>query len=490
MKLSLRFLIIIFFLVCLSNMYPQKTSTWTHDKVTVQILNNKVNVNYDGKKLVTIASFSFNFNAPKTINIAESTAEKLVLALTYPGDASFYAQKEDLKSNIEITVVNGAIRFSSSSKWYLSTTVVLEDNGEHFFGVLEPLYPNNLKSPDLRGEVVEVEVNGDNGLYHENYASAWSAFFMTNKGYASFFDTFAYGKYKLGVNGKTELFHHTNKLDWYIIPGKNGDEILSKYYGIIGKPKSVPMWACGPVGWRDQNDGGSKEILDDIQKMTDLKIPFTAWFVDRPYSNGADEWSKMDFNSKFPNPKEWIGTINNKYGMQFMSWVGPMTFMDKDFPGLLPNFRGYLDLTIPEAVKAFGERMKKNQYSFNVRGHKMDRGDEQFPFMSPWSDNTTEAERRSKFIFLYSKTIDGFLKDSFNDDNFNFARAAFHRCQPYLSAIWGGDSRSTWDGMAGNIANAMRSGFMGFPVWGSDVGGYLDGRIPEKLYTRWLEFGA
>ena len=44
-------------------------------------------------------------------------------------------------------------------------------------------------------------------------------------------------------------------------------------------------------------------FLDDAQKMTDLKIPLTALMVDRPYSHGAHEWSKMDFNEKFSNPE-------------------------------------------------------------------------------------------------------------------------------------------------------------------------------------------
>jgi alpha-glucosidase (family GH31 glycosyl hydrolase) len=93
-------------------------------------------------------------------------------------------------------------------------------------------------------------------------------------------------------------------------------------------------------------------------------------------------------------------------------------------------------------------------------------------------------------LYLYAKVTDSLLRDSFQDDQVNFARASFHRSQPYLSALWGGDSRSSWDGLAGNIANAMRCGFMGFPVWGSDVGGYLGGRIAEDLYARWLEFGV
>jgi len=55
---------------------------------------------------------------------------------------------------------------------------------------------------------------------------------MRSKGYASFFDTFAEGRYTLGINGETELYHHTGKLDWYVFYGKNGDEILRHYYSV------------------------------------------------------------------------------------------------------------------------------------------------------------------------------------------------------------------------------------------------------------------
>jgi alpha-glucosidase (family GH31 glycosyl hydrolase) len=45
--------------------------------------------------------------------------------------------------------------------------------------------------------------------------------------------------------------------------------------------------------------------------------------------------------------------------------------------------------------------------------------------------------------------------------------------------------------MAGNQANAIRCGFMGFPIWGGDTGGYLgEGWIDEQLYIRWLQLSA
>ena len=41
------------------------------------------------------------------------------------------------------------------------------------------------------------------------------------------------------------------------------------------------------------------------------------------------------------------------------------------------------------------------------------------------------------------------------------------------------------------MANAIRCGFMGFPVWGNDTGGYLgEGKIDELLYMRWLEWSV
>jgi len=147
------------------------------------------------------------------------------------------------------------------------------------------------------------------------------------------------------------------------------------------------MWACGPIGWRDENKGGKSEILNDIGKMTELKIPFTGWWLDRPYSNGAHDWSKMDFSEKFSDPQQWIKTIRQEYGLHFMTWIGPLVRND-DFPGKIPSQEGYFDLTDPDAVKEFGKRLKKYQYSANVQGHKMDRADEFFPVMFPWFDKT------------------------------------------------------------------------------------------------------
>ncbi|MGW8267969.1 MAG: proton-conducting transporter transmembrane domain-containing protein, partial [Longimicrobiales bacterium] len=44
------------------------------------------------------------------------------------------------------------------------------------------------------------------------------------------------------------------------------------------------------------------------------------------------------------------------------------------------------------------------------------------------------------------------IHEAHGDQHFIFARSAIHRTQPLLSAIWGGDPRSTWEGLRGTFA--------------------------------------
>jgi alpha-glucosidase (family GH31 glycosyl hydrolase) len=464
---------------------------WEKVPYKIFLQNDIVEIFHEQSKIMEITSFTFNFVEPDTILVENVHSDTLELKLLFNENDGFH---DDFPSQIKLIISHfgNTFHFSAFHKTFNHITIKMRDLNEHYFGLIEKLFPYNEKTPDLRGNTIDLDVyaRGEKD-YAENYASVYSAFYMSSSGYGSFFDTFNKGRYQFAINGMTELYHQTGSLDWYIFYGPSGEKIHKEYYHIIGKPKFVPLWACGPIFWRDQNDGGKDELLDDIRNFTKHKIPLTACWVDRPYSNGANEWSKMNFNEKFMNPEVWIKQINQEYGLQFMTWIAPMTFSDKDFPGLLANYKGYIDLTHPDALNEFEKRLTSYQYSVGVKGHKMDRSDENFPFTTKWHEPVSESESRNKYVYLYSRVIHNFLLKTYGKDQFNFARAAFNRCQPFLSAVWGGDSRSNWQGMAGNQANAMRCGFMGFPVWGQDTGGYLGaGQIDEALYIRWLQWGV
>jgi alpha-glucosidase (family GH31 glycosyl hydrolase) len=459
----------------------------------VSVSAKEIRIASVNKTLLLIDSIRFNHVSPASQKVLYNNGDSVLIELRYNQVPEFNMIDGliDRVVNLTVTRKNGAFHFFAHPAWADQFTLYITDRGDHYFGLAEGLYPDNRKSPDLRGQTVDVDVAGQQFRIQENFTSVWSAFYFNPKGYASFINTFARGRYQLGVNGRTSIAHETGKLDWHVFTG-TPDKIYRDYYNVIGKPKKVPLWSCGPMVWRDENRGGSAEILDDAKKFSRLQIPLTSLMVDRPYSNGAHLWSKMDFGPTFSNPHTWIKTLDSVYGLNFITWIAPATFADKDFPGLLPGSFGYIDLTNPQAIAAFGNRLKTAQYAHGVKGHKMDRADEAFPAQEAWQDGTSEPERRNKYVYLYAKITDSILDDALGTDHLNYARAAYHGSQQYLSGIWGGDPRSGWDGMAGNMANAVRASFLAFPNWGTDVGGYLGptGTIPDTLYIRWLQWGA
>lgn len=463
--------------------------------VTLSVQDKGIRVEKAGKPILDLSTLRFDYHEADSWKVIQATDDRIQVEMTFPASVVFHRTPDfttPQTATLEITKVPGGLRLHASPEWSQQTTLVFNYLDDHFFGISEPLQPDNQLSPDLTGAVINLEVRNEGQSIVENYASAFSAFYISSHGYGSFFDSFARGRYDFAINGKNKIHHDTGTLDWYLFFGDNGTDIHASYFDLIGSPKFVPAWGIGPVAWRDQNDGGADEILADIQGFNKLQIPVTSWFVDRPYSEGAHAWSKMNFSEKFANPEVWIKQIREEYGIEFMTWTATTTFGDARFEKHLAGKFTYIDLTHEPSATAFKNELKNKQYVHGVKGHKIDRADEVFPLYEDWHDETIgTAQRRNKYAYLFAKVHDEALRDAWGDDQITFTRAAIHRVQPYLSAIWGGDPRSSWEGLQGNAANAIRASFMGFPVWGTDAGGYIgDGFIAEDLYMRWMQFAS
>ncbi len=80
-------------------------------------------------------------------------------------------------------------------------------------------------------------------------------------------------------------------------------------------------------------------------------------------------------------------------------------------------------------------------------------------------------------------------------DGIIWARAAWAGCQRY-PVHWGGDSASSWDGMAGSLKGGLHLGLSGFAFWSHDVPGFhsipdfMNSPIDPKIYLRWTQFGV
>jgi alpha-D-xyloside xylohydrolase len=59
-----------------------------------------------------------------------------------------------------------------------------------------------------------------------------------------------------------------------------------------------------------------------------------------------------------------------------------------------------------------------------------------------------------------------------------------------LNGVWAGDQPGTFTGLRAAIRMAQTAGVSGFPIWGSDIGGYHSAGLTPEVFVRWAQFAA
>lgn len=153
------------------------------------------------------------------------------------------------------------------------------------------------------------------------------------------------------------------------------------------------------------------------------------------------------------------------------------------FPGYDAEyfFGPALNLSIPEAYDYFKQKLSYFP-SVGVKGYKIDRGEE---------DEMPVYEQNIQMT-LFEQICYETMVEKWGDSNFyNFARSIVDRSRQQ-TYVWNGDAHSNFSGLAYSVASGIRAGLVGFPVWGSDTGGYVRelNDPSEELWARWMHFST
>ena len=151
-------------------------------------------------------------------------------------------------------------------------------------------------------------------------------------------------------------------------------------------------------------------------------------------------------------------------------------------------------------------------FALGVDGVKGDRADE-----TDFTESTFAAGPGTEFHNLVPVLYQQVVRDALGDakrirgedpaDVTMMFRAGFAGSQVATNGMWGGDQEMTFQGLQMAVRQAQSAGSSGFPIWGSDVGGYSGpvtdlvlGQTPfpagedllpsEALFLRWAQFGA
>ena len=253
--------------------------------------------------------------------------------------------------------------------------------------------------------------------------------------------------------------------------------VLAAYEADAGRPRIPPRSQFGLIKWRDVVSGPG-QVLDDIARFRAAKIPIGWVELDNPWEACV---GTLTFDrSRIPDPAGLIRQVHER-GVRFMLWVSPNVECPERHTAsalLGPDDAQVLDLTDEATYSAFRTRLGA-LIELGVDGFKADRGDEvDLHEVGPTVQN--------RYPLLFARAVSEVLPK----DGAAIFRAATMGSQSVIPALWGGDQPGDWDGLRTAVRLGQTAGMSGFPVWGTDIGGYQSVGLEADVFARWAGLGA
>jgi alpha-D-xyloside xylohydrolase len=406
--------------------------------------------------------------------------------------------------------------------YQVGATFVSPDD-EHYYG----LGQNQEGYLDHRGHTVQ--------CWHNYTATAAPSicvpFMVTNYGYGLVWDNPSRTTIEPGFNQQTKWTSEVgNRVSFFVIAGKNYDEIYSGYRLLTGATPMLPKAAYGFVQCK-QRYLTQEEMLNVATGYRERHLPLDVLVLDWFYYT---KMGQMDFvPERFPDPAAMNKQLHDM-GIQTMISVWPrFTKESRYYDTVLKNgwFEHLADGTPTDGLpydRAGSDIDTSNpqaaEWYWNViRDNIISKG-----FDSIWADETEpdlppngsyfHAGPGTEFFNIYPLVHTATIYDGFRRDVKHRAlilsRDAYLGSQRNGTMVWSSDIFPTWDAYKRQIPTGLNFTASGMAYWTNDVGGwqYLPGEHHPKypplldpsdarenvggyddypeLFTRWFEYGT
>ena len=379
--------------------------------------------------------------------------------------------------------------------------------GECFAGTGE-----RFRKMDLSGQTFYLK-NQDGQGVNNRRAYKNIPFYMSSRMYGVFYHTYDYCRLSLADHSTRSVQFRNDRatIDAFVIGGGTPERILFHYRQLTGFPPMLPPWSFGI--WMSRMTYFSADEVEGIcRRLRDEHYPCDVIHLDTGWFR-TDWLCEWKFNpERFPNPEAFIKRLADN-GFKVSLWqlpyvaegaeqiaeakanryIGPLLHEQasegSNFSTL--DYAGTIDFTYDKATEWY-KSLLRELLEMGVKCIKTDFGenihlDATYHSMSPRQLNNIYALLYQKAAFEVTKDVTG--------DGIVWARAAWAGCQRY-PLHWGGDSESSWAGMAGSLKGGLHFGRSGFAFWSHDVPGFhsepdfMNSPIDPKVYVRWTQFGV
>ena len=406
---------------------------------------------------------------------------------------------------------------------------------------------------DLSGQTFQLKNQDGQGVNNRRcYKNI--PFYMSSRMYGCFYHTSDYCKLSLADHStrSVQFLNDYATLDVFLIGGATPEEILRGYRMLTGFPPMLPTWSFGI--WMSRMTYFSADEVNDIcDRLRKEHYPCDVIHLDTGWFR-TDWLCEWKFNpERFPDPKAFIQRLKQN-GYKVSLWQLPYIaqgaeqleeakanrYISRPSPLPLPcregseysqdkisaqnetdgddtnyaplsqggdeggsegsggsnfsalDYAGTIDFTYDKATDWYQHRLLKPLLDMGVKCIKTDFGENihmnhQYHAATPERLNNIYALLYQRAAYEVTKEVTG--------DGIVWARAAWAGCQRY-PLHWGGDSESSWAGLAGSLKGGLHFGLSGFAFWSHDVPGFhatpdfMNSPIDENVYVRWTQFGV
>ncbi|MBI5651551.1 MAG: hypothetical protein HZC40_14080 [Chloroflexi bacterium] len=270
-----------------------------------------------------------------------------------------------------------------------------------------------------------------------------------------------------------------NHLDLFLYAGPTPLDAIQQYTALTGRSETPPPWVFLP--WKT-NTGAVVEddVRTDIRKFRELKIPLA--------QVGIEHWQEVRGSYEFS--KTWWRNIDDliataathragiRHGYFIRNRLG-LPYQQRIFHGIAT----VIDYTNPRA-SAWHQKIVAQ--TFHARGIHAVMTDyaESIPPDAIFYNGQSGVAMRNAYPVIYCDAMQRAARSVLGDDHLLYPRAGYAGSQRFVAAQWPGDQDTDWDdgdGLPAAVRAMINASICGFPVHGSDVGGWYGCRRLVRL---------
>ena len=488
------------------------------------------NVVYSSSRMVVTAGIPHQWNSYKS-TIAQAgyfvgTTPWTPITFKTPDGTTLLEMRDWMQAELNQKDGTAEIandRRPTDDKFYTVGATFAAPDDEHYYG----LGQNQEGFLDHRGHPVRCWAD-----YEAPAAPTFCVpFLVTNKGYGLLWDNPSKTTFEGGFNGRTKWTSQVgDRVSFFVIAGKNSDEIYEGYRLLTGPTPMLPKAAYGYIQSK-QRYASQAELLNVARGYRDRHLPADVLVVDWFYYT---KMGQMDFDPRYwPDPKKMNDELH-AMGFETMISVWPRFEPgDRYYDELLRNgwFIHYadgkpidglpydragsdIDTTNPDAAKWYWETIRDNIVSKGFNSLWADETEPDLPPNGAYFKIGPGTEYFNVYPLFHTAALyEGMRRDE-PGRALILSRDAYLGSQRNGTITWSSDIYPTWDTLKRQIPTGLDVTASGIAYWSNDTGGwqYLppvhhpahkplldpsDARAnvggyddyPE-LYTRWFEYAT